>query len=117
MFKKSQDEFMIMNNHTHGNGNRFGAAAGNKPQKLTQHHIADDHCISPQNAMKGCNSPRRVYSPRPFLNNHQNMNYGMGMSPKAMRSEALLMSNQINEDHLMNHEPVHDVTTSPFMNL
>ena len=53
----------------------------------------EDHCISPNsNAMKGCNSPRRVYSPRPFLNNYS-MNNGMGMSPKAMRSEALLMSN------------------------
>lgn len=95
-------------NHNH---NRFG-----KPSKLTQHQIADDHCISPQNAMKGCNSPRRVYSPRPFLNN-QNMNYGMGMSPKAMRSEALLMSAARPEDHAMIHEPVVDITTSPFMNL
>lgn len=99
-----------MNQHNH---NRGGFA---KPQKLTQHQINDDHCISPQNAMKGCNSPRRVYSPRPFLNN-QNMNYGMGMSPKAMRSEALLMSNQQPEDHSMIHEPVHDITTSPFMHL
>jgi len=45
------------------------------------------------------------------------MNYGMGMSPKAMRSEALLMSNQQPEDHSMIHEPVQDITTSPFMNL
>lgn len=62
-----------------------------RPQKLNPHQLNEEHCISPSNAMKGCNSPRRVYSPRPFLNN-QNVAYGMGMSPKAMRSEALLMS-------------------------
>jgi len=106
MFKKSQDEFMIMNHNQH----KF-----NKPQRLGAFKMNDDHCISPKNAMK-MNSPRRVYSPRPFLNN-QNMNYGMGMSPKAMRSEALLMSNQQPEDHSMIHEPVQDITTSPFMNL
>lgn len=69
------------------------------PMKLTQ-HMNEDHCISP-NAISpmrnNCGSPRRVYSPRPLLQN-DNINHMMGsMSPNHIRNESLILSKEYDD--------------------
>lgn len=76
--------FYVMNNQFLGNQyfSKSGSSEGiskqhdsagkpHMPAKLTQLLNNEDHCISPINplniaSMRSCNSPRRVYSPRPL---------------------------------------------------
>lgn len=66
----------------------------------------EDHCISPRSINHGMGgisnnlggmrsgSPRRVYSPRPLLQNNYNVNSQMvgAVSPSHMRSESLYIN-------------------------
>lgn len=80
------------------------------PGKLTQMMNNEDHCISPINplnitSMRSCNSPRRVYSPRPLqlTSYQQSMNQMMGqISPKHNDKQGSLLINSKNGESSSN---------------